>query len=297
MDSIRSFTASDGTRLDYGHWRAGPEPRPLLLLLHGVASNMTRWSEFLEHTKLKYDWDIIRPELRGHGRVPRRGRLDLPLWCRDLEALLDHAGYAQALIVGHSLGAQIALHFAQRYPQRVSGLVLIDPVLGEAAHGVTRWGQRLWPVLWAAALGVRLLNALGLYRRHIPYRDMRALDERARAALLDAGKAEEFVKQYSSARADLKHFPTANFLQELLAMMRPLPPLAEIDAPVLVLLSKAVTYSDPVQTQELARGFRNAETVVIEAYHWPLTERPAEVREAIERWCAALRERAPQRLN
>lgn len=297
MDTIRSFTSSDGVRLSYRQLRAGKTRRPLIVPLHGVASNMSRWSEFLEHTTLKHDWDIVCPDLRGHDQSPYRGRLSARLWCEDLRALLDHEGYERALIIGHSLGAQIALHFAHLYPQRVSGLVLIDPILGEASHGITTWGRRLWFVLWAAALAVRMLNALGLYRRHIPPRDLRALDERARAALLDAGKAEDFVKHYSSPSADLRHFPTANFLQELLAMVRPLPPLASIAAPVLVVLSKAVTYSDPALTQQLIRGFRDAESVVIDAYHWPLTERPKEVRQAIERWCTALKARITRPLN
>ncbi len=297
MDDIRSFTSEDDVRLFYRRLRVGEKRQALIVPLHGVASNMTRWAEFLEHTTLKQDWDILCPDLRGHGRSHYRGRLTARRWSEDLRELLDHEGYEQALIIGHSLGAQVALHFAHRYPRRVSALVLIDPIFGEASHGITSWGRRLWFVLWAAAFAVRTLNALGLHRRHIPPRDLRALDERARAALLDAGKAEDFVKHYSSPSADLRHFPTANFLQELLVMVRPLPPLASITAPVLVVLSKAVTYSDPAVTQKLIANFREAETVVIDAYHWPLTERPNEVRQAIERWCASLKGRLTARPN
>jgi pimeloyl-ACP methyl ester carboxylesterase len=47
----------------------------------------------------------------------------------DLDGLLGALGIPQARIVGHSWGADIALHFALAYPQRVSDLVLIEAAL------------------------------------------------------------------------------------------------------------------------------------------------------------------------
>ncbi len=38
-----------------------------LVLLHGLASNLTRWSEFVEHSALRGWHDLIRIDLRGHG--------------------------------------------------------------------------------------------------------------------------------------------------------------------------------------------------------------------------------------
>jgi pimeloyl-ACP methyl ester carboxylesterase len=43
-----------------------------------------------------------------------------------LEGLLDHFGLKKAVLVGHSLGAHIALRFAATHPERVSKLVLVD---------------------------------------------------------------------------------------------------------------------------------------------------------------------------
>jgi pimeloyl-ACP methyl ester carboxylesterase len=40
---------------------------------------MSRWSEFVEHTSLKQTWDLLRPDLRGHGESFPRGRLSLTL--------------------------------------------------------------------------------------------------------------------------------------------------------------------------------------------------------------------------
>ena len=290
MESARSLTTEDGITLSYRIWQEGPQRRPLILLLHGMASNMTRWSEFVELTSLKNNWDILRLDLRGHGQSFYRGKLSAEIWSHDLVRILEKEGYPRALFIGHSLGAQLAIRFASLYPQRTSGLVLIDPILGKASHGIARWGRQFRYLVAVLALAVRFMNRLGLRRRQIPQRDLRVLDERMRETVLAAGKQEELVRQYSSPWPDLKHFPTANYLQEIIEMVRPLPPLAAITVPVLVVLSQGVTYIAPKISHQMISQFQDVDTVMVDAYHWPLTERPNEIREAIERWCGRLRE-------
>lgn len=297
MEKARSLTTQDGVTISYRVWRQGKHPRPLIVLLHGMASNMTRWSEFLQHTTLKNDWDIVRLDLRGHGESLYRGPLNAEIWSRDLLELLDAEGYRQALLVGHSLGAQVAIRFAYLHLQRVTGLVLVDPVLGKTSMGVAMWGRRIRYLIRALVLFARFLNHLGLRRRHIPKRDLRALDEQVRKTLLAEGKSKELIRAYSSPWPDLKQFPTANYLEEVIEMVRPLPPLSAVTVPVLVVLSTGVTYMDPAVTRKMITQFRNADTVAIDAYHWPLTERPLEVRQAIEVWCDSLRQRAARAAN
>jgi pimeloyl-ACP methyl ester carboxylesterase len=285
----RRLGVDKGVDVTYRVSRFAGGNRPLIVLLHGLASNMTRWSEFLEFTTLKDAWDILRIDLRGHGQSRCRRKLGMEVWCRDLLRVLENEGYPHAVLVGHSLGAQLAIHFAHQYPERVRGLVLIDPILGPPSVGAMRFKRVLAPALRLAVMVIRQLNRLGFYRRHIPDRDLRALDERTREELLDAGKVDEMVREYRSLWPDLKHFPTAIFFEEILEMVRPLPSLASIVAPVLVVLSRGVTYVDPAVTRSMIRQFRRSSTVAVDAYHWPLTERPVETREAIETWCAELR--------
>jgi pimeloyl-ACP methyl ester carboxylesterase len=284
MDSQRSLTTDDGVSLHFRLWR-GTQRRPLLVLLHGMASNMTRWSEFVEHTTLKEHFDILRLDLRGHGQSFTRKPIGMEIWARDLATLLDAQGYERAIFVGHSLGANVALWFAARYPQRVAGLVLIDPVLTEALQGGARWLHRLSPLLRLAVAVLRLANRLGLRRRHIPLRDLRQLDEQVREHLLDAGKAADFVKRYTSPRADLRYFPTAHYVKELVEITRPVPGLQELRVPMLALISQAVTFTDTEKTQAALARCPQLQIEMLTAYHWPLTEKPLEVRQAIESWC------------
>lgn len=286
MDETRRLPLPNGIILGYRRWQAPTNPaRRTLVLLHGLASNHTRWSEFTERTTLKQHWDILRPDLRGHGESLTRTPVSLEIWCDDLMRLLDAEGVQQAVFAGHSLGAQVALLFAARHPARVARLVLIDPVYRPALRGWLAWAGRLSPLLRMAAALLRLLNRLGLHRRQLPLRDLRALDEATRAALAQGGETSDIVRHYTAPLADLKYFPTAHYFQELVEVTRPLPPPADIRAPVLVLLSKGVTFTHPEIMRAWIKQFPRAEIQTIDAWHWPLTERPVEVREAIERWC------------
>jgi len=285
MEQSKSLVLPDGLALAYRIRYATPRAGRLIVLLHGMASNLTRWSEFVEHTTLARDWDVVRPDLRGHAGSFTRGPIGMRLWCDDLADLLGAEGYTQAVLIGHSLGAHVALEFAAAYPERVAGLVLIDPAFRTALRGKLRWLARLRVVLKLGVWLARALNAVGVRRRVIPARDLRALDEAVRRELLDAGDAAAFVRRYSSIWADLKFFAAAHFLQEGYDMLRPLPSLTAITSPVLVILSSGLTYTDPARTRNALAQLPRLQIGAVDAYHWPLTERPREVRAAIEQWC------------
>jgi pimeloyl-ACP methyl ester carboxylesterase len=291
MDDARRLTLPDGEPLSYRRWRAPDNPaRRTLVLLHGLASNHTRWSEFTDHTMLKQNWDILRPDLRGHGESPTPGKITLEIWCDDLARLLDAEGVNQAVAAGHSLGAQVAYLFACRHPERVAGLVLLDPVHRPALRGVLRWALWLTPLLRGMAALLRGLR-LGL-RRPLPLRDLRALDATTRKALAHSGETGDIVRHYTAPSEDLKYFPFAHYLQELAEVVRPLPPPANVHAPVRLLLSCGVTFTDPDAMRAWCAQLPSAELQTIDAYHWPLTERPLEVRRAVEEFCGKI---APQR--
>lgn len=294
FDQPRELRARDGTRIAWRVRVPGVPAREAgapVLLLHGLASNATRFAEFAEHTALARRHKLIRVDLRGHGRAITRGRTGIGPWSDDLAAVLDAEGgdrAAAALLVGHSLGAQVALQFARRHPARVCGLVLIDPVFRSALHGRWRLLATVRPLLALAAAAVRGLNALGLHRGALPPLDLRALDEAARVALASSPEAERaFIEQYSSARADLRHVPLAVYLQDLVEMFRPAPLPHELGLPVLALLSSGATFADAGEMRAaLAGPLVTLQTV--HCQHWPLTERPAEVRRMIEQWVERL---------
>ena len=290
--SISSTT--DGLALAYWLRPADSHGDRFLLLIHGAASNHTRWSEFVEQTTLSRNWNVIFPDMRGNGASMTRGRLSIPIWCADLADVLDAEGASGAVVVGHSLGAQIAVHFAQRNPEAVRGLVLIDPVFQSALQGVQLFIRRYRWFFQALAGVIRALNAIGVHRRHITDRDLRELDEETRRAIAGPESFEEISKRYAALGPILRHMPTGNYLRQGLATVSPLPDPADIDVPVLVLISGGTTVADLDVNRAEAARFPNSEVVMLEANHWPLTETPDAVRQAIEQWIARTFGGSPQ---
>jgi len=286
-DPLRSLATRDGAVIAYRLWRPAA-PRRTLVLLHGVASNMTRWSEFAARTALRDSWDILRPDLRGMGRSAYRGRIGMAEWCADLASILDAEGCRSAVVGGHCLGANIAIEFASRYPARTAGLVLIEPLPREALAGAMRRIAALRPVLAALASVVDGLNALGLHRRRIEPLDLEELDRATRAAIAAGGAAETLLDQYASPLLDLRTTPSAAYLRALIAVTGRWPDLAAIPVPVLALLATGGALSDPQRTRAVLAALPQCETVTLPARHWIPTEQPDGMRAAIEDWIARL---------
>ncbi|HEV2009159.1 MAG TPA: alpha/beta fold hydrolase, partial [Burkholderiales bacterium] len=222
MNTLRTLTTRDRAVIAYRLWRPAA-PRRLLVLLHGVASNMTRWSEFVDATTLRNTWDILRLDLRGMGRSVFRGRIGMPEWCADLAAILAAEGHQRAVVAGHCLGANIAIEFAARYPANAMGLILIEPMPRQALTGSMRRIARLRAFLIALAGGIRALNALGLYRRRFEPLDLEQLDCETRAAIARGGAAGALLDKYASPLLDLRTTPSGAYVQALIAVTGRLP--------------------------------------------------------------------------
>jgi pimeloyl-ACP methyl ester carboxylesterase len=286
-DAPHQLTTPDGASIAYRLWRPG-HPRRVLVLLHGVASNMTRWSEFVAATTLKDSWDLLRLDLRGQGASLWRGRVGMTEWCADLTAILDREGYPRAVVAGHCLGANIAVEFSVRHPGRTEGVILVEPMLPEALTGAMGRIAALRSLLRPAVWLMRGLNGLGLHRRRLASLDLEMLDRQTRTAIAAAGSSERLLARYASPRLDLRTTATAPYLQALMAVTEPLPDLAAIRSPVLVLLSAGSTFSDPDLTRALLRAVPACRVVMLPARHWIPTEQPEAMRTSIEEWCRGL---------
>ena len=96
-----------------------------LMMLHGAGGHGRRFRVLAERHLGRVR--ILAPDLRGHGASPWVPPWSLEQHAVDVLAAMDAAGWAEAPIVGHSLGAVVALYAARLAPERVSGLVLLDP--------------------------------------------------------------------------------------------------------------------------------------------------------------------------
>jgi pimeloyl-ACP methyl ester carboxylesterase len=116
--------ALKGVSLAVAEW-PGPATGPVVVCVHGLTANHTCWASVAD--VLSPARRLIAYDLRGRGESdkPEHG-YSLMHHTEDLLGLLDHFGLEKAVLVGHSLGAHIAVRFAATYPERVDRLVLVD---------------------------------------------------------------------------------------------------------------------------------------------------------------------------
>lgn len=269
------------------HWsmvRCRASCRGTVVLLHGVASNGSRWEEFVEGTPLRKHWDIIRMDLRGHAASVCSRKARIEDWCGDVAAILDAADVDRAVVVGHSLGAQVAMNFARFYSDRVRALVLLDPLVTAALTPKARGMRRKLPMLRVAEAVTRTMNAMGFVRKIGP-QDLRAMDEQAREKIAKGGRElEEFIAQYSSAKTDLQYIHLAPYLRDLLEVGRKSPRAESIRCPTLVIGSSSGTFTEKEAMAGWVGQLPDGQMRVVTCAHWPMTECPQEVSGVIDRW-------------
>jgi pimeloyl-ACP methyl ester carboxylesterase len=159
--------AGDGTRI---HWNESGQGGPPILLCDGIGC-------------AGYIWRFLKPELarrhrtihwnyRGHGQSEAPAdpaRVSMADCVDDLFVVLDAAGERRAVLMGHSMGVQVALEAHRRDPERVAGLVLICGAPGrplDAVHDVPLAAAAL-PYAQAAVSRFPGLSRL-LFRSVIP---------------------------------------------------------------------------------------------------------------------------------
>lgn len=108
--------------------RFGNPDAPRMVLLHGMTEDGTTWPDLV--ARWAGTWDIYAVDLRGHGRSPRFGPEErvraADVMLEDVVDLLD-AQDSPVVLVGHSLGGNLALRAAIARPDAVRALVLEDP--------------------------------------------------------------------------------------------------------------------------------------------------------------------------
>ncbi len=107
------------------YWKAGDGPRTVVLL-HGFSGSVFEWA--LNIAALEAHYTVIVLDLPGHGKTGKPELdYDYDFFTSFLHAFFAAIGIDTALLVGHSMGGMIALHFCTAYPQMVRKLVLIAP--------------------------------------------------------------------------------------------------------------------------------------------------------------------------
>jgi len=113
----------NGVRLHY--YRTGHGDKRPLVLVHGFSDNGLCWTPVARD--LESDYDVIMPDMRGHGlsaRVQPGEKVDM---AADLAGLIRTLALRNPIVCGHSMGAMVTYQIGVRFPELASALVLEDP--------------------------------------------------------------------------------------------------------------------------------------------------------------------------
>ena len=116
--------------------------RCVYVLVHGIGMGRTVFADLARHLG---DGEVIALDLPGYGEAPEPARVLTIERMADLVAayLRERVG-VPAVVVGHSMGAQIALEVGVRHPSVVDRIVLVGPTVDPAARTAPR---QLWRLL------------------------------------------------------------------------------------------------------------------------------------------------------
>ena len=140
-----TFVASTPDGPIAGH--AGGSGAPVLLLHGGPA--MTDYMDLLGPELDGWRW--VRYQQRGVAPSAVTGPFTVERHVADALAVLDALGIGRTVVLGHSWGGHLALHFAAAHPGRVAGLVIVDPLGAVGDGGLKEMAQQLRSRLSPAA--------------------------------------------------------------------------------------------------------------------------------------------------
>jgi pimeloyl-ACP methyl ester carboxylesterase len=232
-----------------------------IVMVHGLGGTSNLWQA--QARALSRQFKVIRPDLPGSGRSRHEGKLSIDGFVEELRALFEKQSIDKAVVIGHSLGTLIVQHFAAKYPEKVSKLILVGPVKAPADNG--RQGPR------DRAQKVRAEG-------------MAAIADTIVAAATSPSDLVQHSIAPAMVREMLMRQPAEGYAATCEALSEAQEPdQQKIACPTLLVVGSDDKVGPPAVAREIASRIKNAKvTEVPNAGHWLTLEQPAEVTNAIE---------------
>jgi pimeloyl-ACP methyl ester carboxylesterase len=253
-------------------WRSAPAPAgapagPVPLYLHGVPCSSDLWLAFLARS------GGLAPDLPGFGRSGKPGsrRYTIEEYEGFLERFLELAGVERVSLIAHDWGG-LGLAFAQRHPERIERLVLINAVPFLPGY---RWHRtaRIWrtPVLGELAMGTINRRTLRFASREFNATPGPMPDAWRDSVLdhFDQGTQRAILRLYRSAPPDVLEAAGAQ--------------LGRLRMRALVVWGMSDPFIPGRFGQAYADALERAELIELpDAGHWPWLDRPDVIDRVVE---------------
>jgi pimeloyl-ACP methyl ester carboxylesterase len=225
-----------------------------VVFVHSLAGNTGHWSAQLEY--LRTTRRAVALDLRGHGRseAPGSGEYSMEAQAEDVGAVADGLALERFALVGHSMGAGVALAYAGAHPERLTHLLVADPI----GDGTQTPEAEVRPFLDALASPAYVETIEGYW---------------SSIAGSDGAVLERLLH-------DLRETPRETVVRGLDAVMAfdPKPALARFRGPTLAVVTPANDF--PYSMHRLGTGLPHR--VIAGTGHWLQIERPAEFNRILE---------------
>jgi len=226
---------------------------PALVLLHGWGAHHRVWDELA--ARLGEDLRVIAPDLPGYGAAPYT-----------IERTVDQlaaAAPAQCVVAGWSLGGQLALAWAHRYPQQVSRLILISAT--PRFVSTPDWSHGMAPEVFAEFSAALAHDAAAALRRFLLLQTQGDAQARTAARQLEAALALQARTGDDVLAQTLRWLQTTDLRTSL----------PEITQPTLVLHGDRDRIAPPAAGAYLAAHLPRARLVLLAgAAHAPFISDP-----------------------
>jgi pimeloyl-ACP methyl ester carboxylesterase len=285
MDAIHSSAdIAPGLRLHYVE--AGEGPRTAVLL-HGFPETWLEWRRVVP-ALVAAGFRVLCPDYRGAGdsSKPATG-YDKWTMAGDIQALVRKHAMADGpiVLVGHDIGAMVALAYAFRFRDELSHLVLIDaPLQGTTLMDQMKGDPRGWHVGFHGARDIAELLVQGRERAYLQYMiGVRIFDPSA----ISPTDFDAYVRAYEAPGAMRAAFEAYRaFEEDAVAVRAALAKGGKLKTPTLAIGGAAggLVHAMPGMLRELAE--QAAHEAAPRAAHWAPEENPGFVADALLRFTA-----------
>jgi pimeloyl-ACP methyl ester carboxylesterase len=276
------ITSKDGAELTA--YVAG-QGEPVLVLASGLGGPFSAWRYQIEHFSKRFR--ILSWDYRGlfESRLPAaHSPVDVATQAADLEVLLERMGAERAVVVGWSMGVQVALEHHASFPGRASHLVLINGTAGRPFASL--------PLPWTSFLMPPLLRRVQRYGSTGTALLKRAAEARAGINVLQTLSSfttELTPEVVAELFGEFSQIDLGIYLRTLQALgehdRHDL--LSRVNVPSLVIAGARDRFTPKRLSELMAREIRNAELVVVpKGTHYSATEFPDFVNRHIEAFLA-----------
>ena len=270
MPQRQTFT-SNSMEISYLQWSDRGMP---LLLLHGMADHALVWSSLGDY--LSSNYQVIAPDLRGHGESgkPATG-YHFQDYIGDLRALINHLGWTQAHILGHSWSAKIAAIWATQQPEVFKSLILVDPFFIDK---MPSWIRITFPILY------QVLPFLKITCSFDSYQDIEAIARQLKQYKGWSNLQQEVFKNAIEQKADGSWSSkfTLSAREEIFEDVMGFAGLTKtLDIPSLLILPQQGLNRTAWQIQSYKKYLTSLEIKKIPGNHWAFLGEPETFNQAV----------------